>query len=85
MLPVGQAPPAGYVPYTYGPTDAGGHTKPSDYSAHAVSPPPQEPSPAHAAGNDWRNSSYQPPISTHQDTQNYDAYGGQHQAERIER
>jgi len=60
MLPVGQAPPAGYVAYSYGPHD---DRTSKQYDASTVSGLPQEPSPIHTASTpvhgDWRNS-YQP-------------------------
>lgn len=72
MLPAGQAPPAGYVAYAYGPTPTQPqpvHQQPEKvyehYAPEVVSPPPQEPSPVQSNSNppnggaDWRNS-YQP-------------------------
>lgn len=70
LLPVGQAPPAGYVPYhQYNQYPKPGdqpqqqqHLYPhSGQSSQAVSPPPQEPSPVHTnpsarPANDWQNS-----------------------------
>ena len=51
MLPAGQAPPAGYVPYVHGPTGTNRQSKLSDSYPHTVSPPPQEPSAVYAGGN----------------------------------
>ncbi|KAI6779632.1 uncharacterized protein J7T54_008250 [Emericellopsis cladophorae] len=60
MLPVGQAPPAGYVAYSYAPQDGRASKQ---YDASTVSPLPQEPSPIHTtstpAHGGWRDS-YQP-------------------------
>jgi len=57
MLPAGQAPPAGYVPYAHGPTGTNRQSKFSDSYPHAVSPPPREPSAVYSAGNgEWTGS-----------------------------
>ena len=66
MLPVGQAPPAGYVAYSHGPQDGPASKQ---YDASTVSPLPQEPSPIHTtptpARGDCRDSHQPVEVSGH--------------------
>ena len=80
MLPAGQPPPAGYVPYPFPQQQQQDQFPKANEQAQqqqqqppvSTSPPPQEPSPVHTTStrptNDWHNS-YQGPQNGQSSTQ----------------